>query len=516
MRKAIICVLLMMLLIGTTLPFSGTANENLDNKEKLLKIKKAIKENNAEWTAGFNSVFTPEGGDCKDLLGCIKEKTITEKSDNIETNANLPGSFDWRNVDGKNYVTSIKNQKSCGSCVAFGTLGAFEAVVQIELNEIFDCDLSEAHLFFCGGGSCDSGWRLSKAASFIKNTGVADELCFPYSPRDMECDEKDSNWKQRIVKVDYSAAVLNPSNIKEALINYGPLLTGFDVYEDFSSYNGGVYEHVWGDLRAGHAVAIVGYNDESDCWICKNSWGEANPYDSDSREGWFRIKYRECGIDETAYYFDGINGNVQPFKPYNPSPYYDELNVNTELDLTWDCSDPDNDEIFYDVYLAKGFSVYSKDLVAGHININTIHVKDLKRDSLYSWKVVAEDEHGSKHEGPLWRFGTIEDNPPSVKIEDPIEGFLYLNEQRIRFFAQNAIVLGEIDVNVDASDAGSGINYVEFYLDDVLHFNCTERPYTWRLSEKSYGFIVKNLKVVACDNCGNSAFDEVTVRIINL
>ena len=31
----------------------------------------------------------------------------------------LPEEFDWRNVDGKNYVSPIRNQGSCGSCYAF-------------------------------------------------------------------------------------------------------------------------------------------------------------------------------------------------------------------------------------------------------------------------------------------------------------------------------------------------------------------------------------------------------------
>ena len=46
----------------------------------------------------------------------------------------LPDEFDWRNVDGKNYVSPVRNQGNCGSCYAFGTLAMFEARVRILSN----------------------------------------------------------------------------------------------------------------------------------------------------------------------------------------------------------------------------------------------------------------------------------------------------------------------------------------------------------------------------------------------
>lgn len=50
------------------------------------------------------------------------------------TAKSLPNEFDWRNVDGKNYVSPIRNQGGCGSCYAFGTLAMFEARVRILSN----------------------------------------------------------------------------------------------------------------------------------------------------------------------------------------------------------------------------------------------------------------------------------------------------------------------------------------------------------------------------------------------
>ena len=43
----------------------------------------------------------------------------------------LPRSFDWRNVDGVNYVSPVRNQGACGSCYAFSSMGMLESRVRI-------------------------------------------------------------------------------------------------------------------------------------------------------------------------------------------------------------------------------------------------------------------------------------------------------------------------------------------------------------------------------------------------
>ena len=54
--------------------------------------------------------------------GIVRPKPIRETPEIEAMTKDLPNSFDWRNVSGINYVSPIRNQGSCGSCYAFGSL----------------------------------------------------------------------------------------------------------------------------------------------------------------------------------------------------------------------------------------------------------------------------------------------------------------------------------------------------------------------------------------------------------
>jgi hypothetical protein len=65
-----------------------------------------------------------------------------------------PPAIDWRHfpahapLPAGDYVTPVRDQKTCGSCVAFGTLAAFESAIRIhDKNPAKAVDLSEADLF---------------------------------------------------------------------------------------------------------------------------------------------------------------------------------------------------------------------------------------------------------------------------------------------------------------------------------------------------------------------------------
>jgi len=367
------------------------ARRKEDVQQELTEINKAIRKNNADWIAGYNSVINStiylQGGG----LGCIEEKIDEDEYEDVSFTGYVPDEFDWRDVDGIDWTTSIKSQGGCGSCVAFGTIAVLEAVVQIEIDQPIECDLSEAHLFSCAGGKCDEGMSLQEATGYIKGNGVSDESCFPYEPHDMSCALKCPEWKQRAVKISKAAYITpNVGSLKNALLQYGPLGTRMIVYSDFKSYNGGIYKHVSGEKEGGHCVAIVGYNNTERYWICKNSWGT-----NWGEKGWFRIKYDECIIGETTYYLSGSKIK------------------NIDVTLSWSCMDTDGDFLYFDVYFGTNSN---PPLISSGQTTTTYDPGPLSYSSTYYWKIVAEDEHGSKNEGACWRFTT---NKPPYEPSKP-------------------------------------------------------------------------------------------------
>ena len=59
--------------------------------------------------------------------------------------------------------------------------------------------------------------------------------------------------------------------MQKEIFTFGPIESGFDVYEDFLVYKSGVYKYVSGNLLGGHDVKIMGWGTENgeDYWcVC--------------------------------------------------------------------------------------------------------------------------------------------------------------------------------------------------------------------------------------------------------
>lgn len=271
--------------------------ENKGKKLTLARIQSQIKAAGYDWEAGETPI-SKLSEDEQDLrLGLeVREDEMVRielaLSKEVKAFAFAP-KRDWRDKDGKNWVTPIREQGGCGSCVAFGTVATIECQARIQHKKpSWDMDLSEADLFFCGAGrNCQKGWWPTYALDYAKNKGIPDEKCFPYQDHDMNCTPC-SDREDRLIKIGKWQELINIDQRKERLDKNGPMIACMAVYRDFFGYKDGVYRHVTGDLAGYHAISCIGYSEEEKCWICKNSWGT-----DWGNQGFFKIAYGEADID---------------------------------------------------------------------------------------------------------------------------------------------------------------------------------------------------------------------------
>ena len=498
-------------------------NENINSI--LNDIQNEIVKVGASWNAGFNSVIYNSLNGEGLGLGCIIEKsdnTYENEPAPLIYNESLPDHFSWQDVNGVNWVTPARDQQSCGSCVAFGTISAFESVIQIDLGNKLDIDLSEAHLFYCGGGSCSQGWTVSKSVNYIETYGVPLESCYPYTPRQSKCNKTCPDWETQAIKLIDGARIKSfppkISDVQEALIEFGPLVTTFTVYSDFFAYNSGIYEHVSGGVAGGHAVAIVGYDNVNEYWICKNSWGK-----NWGENGFFRIKYGECGIGSTfnTYYLSGVYGGIcdeyLPNTLENPYPANEAVNIDLDISLSWTGGDPNpEDNVYYELYFGKTQDNLSLISTLGPYQSDgkfiSYNLEKLELESNYYWQVIAIDSDGGKRIGPIWHFSTIDLVEPELEIIKPVAGYKYTDngDTKKQVPSEKAIIYGPINVELYVKDNGSGIKQVDIFIDNKLKKSISEYPYEWYWNSLSIGD--HTLIVKAVDFAGNENEKMVDVQ----
>ncbi len=235
-------------------------------------------------------------------------------------------SFDWRDHNGENWMTSVKAQGMCGSCWAFAAVGATEAMYNIKSGySHLDLDLSEQYLVSdCTtfSGDCCVGYG-NRALRYIRDWGIPDENCMWYVDgfgcscegetcdsncdysgsgicSDTTCNDRCSDWEDRLKTIDSTGKLETVQEIKDNIANVGPVVASMNTLDGGFIGDPAIYRC---DNPSGtdHIVVLVGYDDAGEYWIAKNSWGSTWGPDGD---GYFKIGYGECLIENYVFNAD--------------------------------------------------------------------------------------------------------------------------------------------------------------------------------------------------------------------
>ena len=217
----------------------------------------------------------------------------------------LPKAWDWRNVDGVNYLSWNKNQHIpvyCGSCWAQGSTSSLADRFNILLKDHNPSPVAlDAQVIVnCGaGGSCNGG-NPGGVYEFAYKEGIPHSSCEQYvahNPDSFKCGAidkcKDCTWppcpvgetcQDKCKAVDYRHyyashyySLRGKDKMKAEIYKNGPISCGIQATKKFDAYQGGIYSEKLLFPMINHEIAVVGWGvDEKtgeEYWIGRNSWG---------------------------------------------------------------------------------------------------------------------------------------------------------------------------------------------------------------------------------------------------
>merc|ERR1712045_32411 len=233
-----------------------------------------------------------------------KIKPVDERSERyiaslLARRAAVPASYSA--VDA-GLVSSVKDQGSCGSCVAFASMAAIETCLKKASGGKL-ADFSEQQIVDCGYGK--NGARGCNGAStyayikYVADTSLAltHESTYPYlntSPK-LTCPTnlKAYNTGAKVVSGYYTYSGTE-AKLKALVAEHGAVVTAVAAAGPSSKYAGGVFSGCTSN-KQDHAVTVVGYGTSNgvDYWLIKNSWGSTW-----GEKGYIRLKrgVGMCGI----------------------------------------------------------------------------------------------------------------------------------------------------------------------------------------------------------------------------
>ena len=228
----------------------------------------------------------------------------------------LPAEFDLREVDGENFVTSVKDQQG-GTCWTFASVASMES--NLEMTDIWnlsgeedEANLAEYHMDWWNGFNdhynddapspsgygipVHDGGNFRMASAYLtRGSGAVreqDGQSFE-SPPQMSNTDYHYFRPRHIAWLNAGEDLENISEIKHAVKNHGGVATCIAYDEGFIDWQYNHYQPPENEEEPNHAVTIIGWDDRRitdapfrGAWICKNSWGS-----SWGNNGFFWVSY---------------------------------------------------------------------------------------------------------------------------------------------------------------------------------------------------------------------------------
>ena len=199
------------------------------------------------------------------------------------------------------------DQGQQGSCVGWATayaLKTYQERVEISWSlEPAAHRFSPAYVYNQINGGADNGSLISDALDLVVNQGVATLASTPYDDQDF-LTQPDSAARQEAAQYKGKSwkTINGTLEIKDALANRLPVVAGIVVFDSFSHLEGpnSVYNTFDGEFLGGHAITIVGYDDDRYGGAFKviNSWSQ-----NWGDQGYFWMPY--SAVNETVHLPDG-------------------------------------------------------------------------------------------------------------------------------------------------------------------------------------------------------------------